>query len=269
MKTSPDISTYIRNKTIRGNKIIWMIPLFLLFQTGCKSDKEKGLIPEKTFARILYEVHLADGLMSVQTIHDKYYARDSVANYTDIAESHGYTKEALDKTLKYYFTEKPKKFIRIYDQAIGRLTEMETLLEEELGEAPAPEGGLWKGAQMYYLTGSMDTTRLYFDHVFYIAGDYTLQFTLTLYPDDQTKNPCFTAFTCRADSLATGKRNFLWGIKYIKDAQPHTYSYLIRIPGNLPMLIKGRLLDFENNPAEISRHAKVENISFVLSSAAK
>lgn len=260
MKPSPKTSTYIRNK------IIWLISLSLLFQAGCKSENEKGLIPEKTFASILYEVHLADGLMSLPAIHDKYYPRDSVANYTDIVESHGYTKEALDKTLKYYFSEKPKKFIRIYDQAIGQLTEMETVLDEEIVEAPAPEGGLWKGSQLYYLTGSRDTTRLYFDHVFYIAGDYTLQFTLTLYPSDQTKNPCFTAVTCRADSLETGKRNFLHGIEYIKDGQPHTYSYVIRIPDNLPMLIKGRLLDFENNPGEISRHAKIEKISFALTS---
>jgi len=269
MKNSPEIITYFRNNIIRRNNIIWMISLFLLFQAGCKSDKEKGLIPEKKFARILYEIHLADGLMSLPAIHDKYYPRDSVANYTDIIERHGYTKEAMDKTLEYYFTEKPKKLIRMYDHTIGQLTEMETLLEEELEEVPAPEGGLWKGAQMYYLTGSRDTTRLYFDHIFYTAGDYTLQFTLTLYPSDQTKNPCFTAFTCRADSLATGKRTFLRGIGYIKDGQPHTYSYVISIPANLPMLIKGRLLDFENNPAEIDRDAKIENISFVLSSAVK
>lgn len=260
MKPSPEKYIYSCSKIIR------LIVLILLFQAGCKSDYEKGLIPEKAFAQIIYEVHLADGLLSLPEIHSKYYPRDSVANYTDIVEKHGYTTEALDKTLKYYFTEKPKKFIRIYDQAIGRLTQMESLLEKETEDIPAAQGGLWKGAQMYFLTGSRDTSKLYFDHIFYTPGDYTIQFTLTLYPADQTHNPIFTAFTCRADSLATGKRELHRGIEYIKDGQPHTYSYLIRIPNNLPMLIKGRLLDFENNPGEISRHAKIENISFVLSS---
>lgn len=260
MNPSPEKYIYSSGNIIR------LIFFIMLFQAGCKSDNEKGLIPEKTFAQIIYEVHLADGLLSLPDIHGRYYSRDSVANYTDIVERYGYTTEALDKTLKYYFTEKPKKFIRFYDQVIGRLTEMESLLEKETEDIPAAQGGLWKGAQMYFFTGSRDTSKLYFDHIFYTPGDYTIQFTLTLYPSDQTHNPCFTAFTCRADSLATGKRELHRGIEYIKDGQPHTYSYLIRIPNNLPMLIKGRLLDFENNPGEISRHAKIENISFVLSS---
>lgn len=260
MKPRPERHIYSSGNITR------LVILVLLFQAGCKSDNEKGLIPEKAFAQIIYEVHLTDGLLSLPEIHSKYYPRDSIANYTDIVEKHGYTTEALNKTLNYYFTEKPKKFIRLYDEAIGRLTEMESLLEEETEGMPATQGGLWKGSQMYYLTGSRDTSKLYFDHIFYTPGDYTIQFTLTLFPSDQTYNPCFTAFTCRADSLATGKRELHRGIEYIKDGKPHIYSYLIRIPNNLPMLIKGRLLDFENNPGEISRHAKIENISFVLSS---
>ncbi len=261
MKTSPEKHIY------SFGKITLLISFILLFQSGCKSDDEKGLIPEKTFAQIIYEVHLGDGLLSLPEIHSKYYPRDSVANYTDIVERHGYTTEDLDKTLHYYFTKKPKKFIRIYDKAIGRLTEMESLLEEDTEDISAARGGLWKGAQMYFLTGSRDTSKLYFDHIFYTAGDYKIQFTLTLYPSDQAHNPRFSAFTCRADSLATGKREQIRGVEYIKDGQPHVYSYLIRIPNNLPMLIKGRLLDFENNPGEISRHAKIEDISFVLSPA--
>ena len=263
MKASPEKYKLISGKSIR------LIFFIILFHAGCKSDNEKGLIPEKAFTQILYEVHLGDGLLSQPDIHTKYYPRDSVANYTDIVERHGYTKEALDKTLHYYFTEKPKKFIRIYDQAIGQLTEMESLLAEDTEDIPVARGGLWKGAQMYFLTGSRDTSKLYFDHIFYTPGDYIIQFTLTLFPSDQTHNPGFSAITCRADSLATGKRELLRGIKYLKDGQPHTYSYLIRIPNNLPMLIKGRLLDFENNPGEISRHAKIEDISFVLSSVVK
>lgn len=261
MKTDPDKFIYI------SGKISVLVFLILLLQAGCKSENEKGLIPEKAFANILYEIHLADGLLSQPDIRERYYQRDSVANYRDIVEKYGYTKEALDKTLKYYFTEEPKKFIRIYDRTIGRLTEMESLLERENEYIPAFEGGLWKGSQLYFLTGSRDTTKLYFDHIFYTPGDYTIQFTLTLYPSDQTHNPRFTAFTCRADSMATGRRTLFSGIEYIKDGQAHTYSYVLKIPANTPLLIKGRLLDFENNPAEISRHAKIENISFVLSSA--
>lgn len=261
MKTWPEnISTAFR-------LITGLIILSFLFMFSCRSEKEKSIIPEKTFSKILYEIYLANGLIVLPEIHDKYFPRDSVANYTDIIESHGYTKEAMDRTLKYYFTEKPKRLIRIYDQAIGQLTRIESMLEKEMDEEmPVQDAGLWKGSPSYLITGISDTSKLYFDYIFYSAGDYTLKFTVTMYPSDQSLNPCFTAFTCRADSLSTGKREYIRGIEYIKDGQPHTYNYVIRIHDNLPCIIKGHLIDFENNPSEISRHVKVEEISFVLSS---
>ena len=263
MKKRPEIMIFLKNK------IILIIASFLIVAAACRSDEKKGLIPEKTFSRILYEIYMTDGLLALPDIHEKYYPRDSLANYADIAESYGYTKEAVDNTLKYYFTKKPKKLIKIYDHAIARLTEMETKLNDETIESPAAEGGLWKGAQVYDFAGISDTARLYFDHVFYSAGDYIMKYTLTLYPSDETVNSRLTAFICRADSLASGRRNYFSGIKYLRDGQPHTYNFLIRIPNNLPILIKGRLLDFENDPAGILRHAKVENISFTLISLLK
>jgi len=247
-------------------KQISLITLILLFSCTCTSDEEKGLIPEKTFARILYEIHFADGLISLPELHGKYYSRDSLANYTDIIEYHGYTSDAMEKTIKFYFINKPKKLIKIYDKTIGRLSEMELMLEQEIHNIPAIEAGLWKGEQAYHITGAQDTTKIYFDHIFFTPGQYTFTFTLTLYPSDQSLNPRFTAFTCRADSVATGKRNYISGINYIKDGKPHTYNITVRIPNDLPQLIRGYILDFENNPMEGLRHVKVENFSFKLSS---
>ncbi len=262
MKKKAEISFYFINRALL------ITASFLLLVAACRSDAEKGLIPEKIFSRILYEVHLTDGLLSLPDIHDKYYPRDSLANYQDIAESYGYSKEDMDKTLRYYFITKPKRLIRIYDNVLARLSEMEIMLEEESIDIPAPQGGMWKGAQQYHFAGRSDTSKLYFDHIFYIAGKYLLEYTLTLYPADETLNPCFTYFTCRADSIQNGRRNYFRGIEYLRDGQPHTYSYNLNIPDNLPLLIRGRLLDFENNPDGILRHAKVENISFTIISAA-
>lgn len=241
----------------------------ILLSSSCNNDKPKGLIPEKALSGILYEVHLADGLISLPGIREKYYSRDSVSNYTDIVEDHGYTQEALDRTLHYYFTREPKKLIRIYDKTIGRLTEMDIMLENEIIDIPSVDRGLWKGEQEYFITGRGDTSKLYFDHIFYTAGNYVIQYTLTLFPSDQSVNPCLTAFTCRADSLGTGKCSYIRGMEYIKDGQPHTYNHLILVPDNLPLLIRGHILDFGNNTEDIFRHARIQDISFRLISMAK
>jgi hypothetical protein len=248
------------------NKILPAIALCLIFPS-CKNEEKKGLIPLKTFSRIMYEVHLADGLLSSSVIRNQYYARDSIANYRDIAESHGYTKEALDRTMKYYFTKEPKKFIKIYDNTIATLTEMELRLEEEMAVMPPLAGGMWKGQPEYHFSGLPDTNRISFDHIFHSPGIYSIKFTLTLHPADQSVNPCMTGSLCPADSLADRECEFFRGPVYLKDGQAHTYIFPIRISGRLPVLFRGRLLDFENRPGGHPRYGTVENISFTLSSS--
>jgi hypothetical protein len=234
----------------------------LLLSGSCTSVEEKELIPEKTFAAILKEIHMSDGLLMLPDIRDRYFFRDSVANYIDIIESRGYTKEAMDRTMKYYFTTKPKKLIKIYDHAIGQLTEIETLLSGEPDEIPSHQGDLWKGAAIYFLSDKPENEKIYFDHICYIKGDYTLQFSVTVYPFDQSFNPRFTAWTCSADSADTGKRNYYPVIKYIKDGQPHIYTCVFNHHGSSPVILKGWLFDCENNSSGVCRHAKIENISF-------
>ena len=243
-------------------KVLAFAAFALLISGSCSSKEEKDLIPEKTFAVILTEIHMSDGLLMLSDIRDRYYFRDSVANYTDIIKSHGYTKEAMDRTIKYYFTRKPKRLIKIYDHAIGQLTEIETLLSGEPDEIPSQQGELWKGAATYFLSDKPENDKIYFDHIFYTKGDYTLQFSVTVYPSDQSFNPCFTAWTCSADSADTGKRNYFPVIKYIKDGQPHIYTYIFNHRGSSPVILKGWLFDCENNPSGVSRQAKIGNISF-------
>ncbi len=247
------------------NKILPVIALCLIFILSCKSREKKELIPLKAFSRIMYEIHLSDGLLSSSVIRNQYYARDSVANYQDIAENHGYTKEALDRTMKYYFTKDPKKFIKIYDNTIAMLTEMELRLEDEMLVESSGSGGMWKGQTAYHFSGLPDTTRISFDHIFHSPGIYSIKFTLTLHPADQSVNPRLTACTCSADSLADREFEYFSGPEFLKDGQSRTYNFPIRISGGMPVLFRGKLLDFENNPGGHQRYGMVENISFTLS----
>ena len=65
------------------------------------------------------DIHLADGLLILPKIKTMYSSLDSITAYTQIIEKHGYTKEIMDKTMKYYFIKDPKKLNKIYDQVLG------------------------------------------------------------------------------------------------------------------------------------------------------
>ena len=98
--------------------------------TGRRGEAEhKGLIPEKDLILILTDVYIADGLLSLPEINYKYSVGDTLSSYIDIIENNGYTKPEMDRTMRFYFVKNPKKLIKIYDKVLGRLSEMESLVE--------------------------------------------------------------------------------------------------------------------------------------------
>ena len=74
---------------------------------------------------------------------------DSILSYIYIIENHGYSKEIMDKTMKYYFIKNPKKLIKIYDQVLGILSEMESLVEKEAVLTAVHIKNLWTGEEFY------------------------------------------------------------------------------------------------------------------------
>lgn len=108
------------------------ISSLILFSCTEKNEKpdRSDIIPEKDLMSILTEIHIADGLLPNPKIRFWVLSVDSISVYHYIAEKHGYTKESFDKTMHYYFVRKPKRLIRIYDKILGKLSEMESLLEK-------------------------------------------------------------------------------------------------------------------------------------------
>ena len=253
-----------------GNKTLYiriavMLVLITLLSAACTNKEEENLIPEKTFAVILSEVYLANGLIVVPEVRNVFAGRDTALNYYDIIESHGYTKEQMESTLRYYFSKKPKKLIRIYDQAIGKLSEQESLLLLSPEESSDPKTELWKDKKSYSLPDTIKNGKLYFEYKLMTPGLYFLDFEATVYPDDHTNNPGLTLLTFHADSAGTGKVNYLPAVKYIKDGFPHKYRITIRVYDNTPVVLQTYLYDRENKPDYGDPHADISDISLTLS----
>lgn len=233
----------------------------VLISLSCSKRDEKKLIPEKEFSVILTEIHLANGILFLPDIKNKFASKDSVITYMEIFERHGYSKEEMENTLKYYFLKKPKKLIKIYDQAIGKLTEAESILLNESDEESKNIANMWLAKKSFYLPDTSYTEKIPFSQVLYAPGIYKMEFTVTIDPFDQSVNPCLTAWTCHADSAATGNRSYQPSVRYYKDGLPHKYSLTIDGRKNSPLILQGFLYDYGNNPEETSTCVKIENIS--------
>ncbi len=177
---------------------------------ACSGRKNKAVrkntIPDKDLVSILTEIHITDGLLSLPEINYLYANRDSVSAYIDIIQKYGYTKEMMDRTMRYYFIKKPKKLIKIYDRVLGTLSEMESRIDKEIPSFRNKEFNFWPGKTSYDFPDRSQTDSTWFDFPLRYAGVYYLRFSLTVYPDDETSNPRAGIFYCYPDSVAESER---------------------------------------------------------------
>ncbi|MCX6300798.1 MAG: DUF4296 domain-containing protein [Bacteroidia bacterium] len=251
------------------NKIFIISILILMVAGSCfhgqEKTKYKELIPEKDFISILYDLNLTNGLFALPDMRTQYMIKDTSQLYVDIIEGYGYTTGAMDTTIQYYYIKKPKKLIKIYDEMLGRFSEMEMRTEKEYRASPEYVADQWKGEPSYLLPDPGGVEKPGFELTMITAGDYALKFSVTIYPDDQSDDPCFTAWICNIDSAETGVRTYLLPIWYIKDGRPHSYTIAGFHPGKTGIVFKGFLYDSGSNPDSGEKNAMIEDISFYYS----
>jgi hypothetical protein len=239
-----------------------------LMVLACSARKNKishrELIPADDLVNILTEVYVADGIQYEISINNRLFAADSIATYEHIIKKHGYTAESMERTIKFYFIRKPKKLVKIYDQLLSNLTEMETLIQRDSPVLPVNRENLWQGKEFYYLPETGLTDSIWFDLPINFTGTYSITLTATLYPDDQSINPRINAWFLNPDSTGTGKEEHFATVNFIKDGQPHLYILrkFIKEPGFTHL--RGLLYNHDNINQGWYKHGKIENISINL-----
>jgi hypothetical protein len=244
--------------------------IFFVITGSCSSRKhkldDKNLIPEKDLISLLVDIHIADGLLVLPKINSWYASLDSISTYYQVIEKHGYTKETMDKTMKYYFINNPKKLNKIYDQVLGILSEMESRIEKVSSMEIARKSNLWMGKEFYSFPGPSVNDSTMFDITLFKPGVYKLTYSVSLFPDDQSINTNASVYSCSPDSIETGKRQYFRSIRYLKDGQPHTYNLIFTVLGQPLRHLRGWLYDFDNPSFAFDKHIQIENISFTFNS---
>jgi hypothetical protein len=252
---------------IRLTYIILIALLIMSSSCGNRRSKldRRNLIPESELVPLLTDIYITDGLIGMPRIAMKYPLADSSSAYNHVIEKHGYTRERLDKTIKYYFIKNPKKLIKIYDKVLGILSEMESRIQKDISKTKLKTGNLWPGFESYSFPDPSGTDSATFDIPLLKPGFYIISATVNLFPDDQSYNPGITAFTCHPDSIETGKRVYIKPVYYLKDGHEHKYSISFKVPPKTALHLRGSLYNFENQPDDWQKHLVIHNISAVFS----
>ena len=247
------------------------ILLFSFIISSCTKNNESWkrvkLIPEKDLVSVLTDVYIADGLLTVPDIRMKYGETDSTQNYIDVIEHHGYTKEEMDKTINHYFTKNPKKLITIYDKVLVRLSEMEALVDKSMPVNGIFENNIWKGDSLYLLPDPSGQDTLLTGQKLDGPFQHTIRFTLTLFPGDPSLNPRFMAYYCHPDSIETGRRDYFPQLEYLKDGEPHNFTFSKRPVNDSLIYLRVRFIEYDNDVEENQIHARIENITLTTTPA--
>lgn len=255
------------------NRFVSLILIMAALIAGSCSSRHKkldssNLIPRKELISIITDVYITDGLMTIPKIRNYYTPVDSVSSYRDVIVKHGYTKEAMDKTIRYYYIKKPKELIGIYDQVLATLSEMETRYEREIAIMQSHALTLWTGEESYSLPDPAGGDSASFVINARYQGVYILSFTATVFPEDQSVNARFCAYVINSDSLGNGKKKYIKSEKYVKDGYPHTYTFKINCSDKPRHQLRGLFYDTEGNREIAESHMIIENISYLITSGA-
>ena len=171
------------------NRFITILTLLLLFLYSCTQPEQKfqksELIAAKDLVPVLYDLHLADGLLSLSEVRNDYNDMDSLGQYSSILESYGYSLKQLNNTMEYYSND-PETLNEIYETVITQLTELEgeILSSDQEKEISAPN--LWEGKTTWNLPGDGEQNKLEFEVPVKNPGIYKIIADIKIYRDDES-----------------------------------------------------------------------------------
>lgn len=101
---------------------IFCFSIFVLI--SCNSDKDKSnsrdLLSEEKLVQVLYDIHIADGLLTANVLPEEEYLNDSNIYYS-VFEKNATTREQFDATIEHYVDKDLEKLGEIYDQVLEKL----------------------------------------------------------------------------------------------------------------------------------------------------
>jgi len=238
--------------------------------SGGGKPTRKMLIPDEKLVAILTDTYLTTGMIDLPQMRETWAQRDSILNYTDVIKSHGYTYEQFDVTIRYYFTDKPKKLSKIYDRVTGNLLELEAVALAENGPVEDASGeNLWTGKASYSLPEDFPRDPVWFDIPAEKPGEYILKADILVFEDDKSLNPRVTVYFSYTDSAGVEKQVYWEEVSLTKNGQFQTVELRQTLDTIPEVRLRGWLLNHDNKPGQWEKHARIANITLRVDAAAE
>lgn len=241
---------------------VYIISLLFLFLYSCTQPEQKfqksELIPAKDLVSILYDLHLADGLLSLSVVRNDYNDMDSLGQYVSILESYGFSIKQLDNTIKYYSGD-PETLNEIYEEVITQLTEHEVEIMSSNQKKGSFALNLWKGKTSWKLPEDGKQNKLEFEVPVKNPGIYKIIADIKIYRDDESFEPAITAYFWFDNQTENGYRLYYPITRIAKSGKKRTYRITQKVLNPEITHLKGYLLDHSQKMGDWEKHITVTN----------
>ena len=186
-------------------------------------------IPEDDFVKMLVDMHITDAMAMNHDINKSYNNLDSALLYGEVFKRYGYTYKQLKNTMQYY-TEKPQKFLKIYNRVFATLTKMSDQSKQAYSSIQSSRTlEVWKADESRYsIFGDSLQYPPPFDFEVDTTGVFVLIAEVRMVNADESVNPVFEAYFYKPQDSISGPRIYMAQQPIVKSDhnRPREYAFV-------------------------------------------
>jgi len=238
--------------------VLLFFATLLLF--SCSKKEEKTYLSEDNFTRILFDIHLTDGVLTTKNIASRGKEYRPSFYYNSIYKKYDISPQQFDSCVTFY-AQNSTLYEKIYEKVIDSLNRMDTQFRIALKDSLIVRDtvNLWKGRRRLFLARGRHED-LSFSIPVTEMGIYTVRAKIKRFKDDQTISPILNAYFWKEDSLKKTEQIYFdtIAVEYSEDFVK--YETQLEYSDSTFKELRGDIIAWSNIDSNFTQHIDIKNI---------
>lgn len=239
-----------------------IIFLFLatLLVFSCSKKEAKTYLSKDDFTRILFDIHLTDGVLTFKNIVNRGKEYRPSFYYNSIYKKYNISPQQFDSCVIFY-TQNSALYEKIYEKVIDSLNRMETQFRIALKDSLIVRDtvNLWKGKGRVFLARGRRED-LSFSIPVTEMGIYTVRAKIKRYKEDRSEEPFLDAYLWKEDSLKKSKRIYFDSIPISYSDDFVSYETQLEFSDSTFKELRGNIISWCNVDSNFTQHIDIRDV---------
>jgi len=242
------------------NKQFVFLFLATLLLFSCSKKEEKTYLSMDDFTRIIFDIHLTDGVLTSKNIVSRGKVYRPSFYYNSIYKKYNVTPQQFDSCVVFY-TQNSSLYEKMYEKVIDSLNRMDTQFRIALKDSLVVRDtvNLWKGRRRIFLARGRHED-LSFSIPVTEMGIYTVRAKIKRFKDDRSRKPILNAYFWKEDSLKKAERIYFDSIPINYSDDFVSYETQLEYSDSTFKELRGDVISWSNVDSNFTQHIDIRNI---------